>query len=154
MKAEGESVPGQRQDVVWLEMSRHVVAKAGELELGASKLVTANGREIGLFNVKGEFFALANRCPHQGGPCARALGGLVLSDGPGEYRWCGPEFPQVPLARMGVRYPYRPVLVRSQVHQGRAFEVTVTPGEELVKGPYVAESFPVQVEDEYLVIEM
>ena len=31
------------------------------------KLVTIEGREIGVFNVHGEFYALRNRCPHQGG---------------------------------------------------------------------------------------
>jgi 3-phenylpropionate/trans-cinnamate dioxygenase ferredoxin subunit len=30
----------------------------------------------------------------------------------------------------------------------------VQPGEQLAKGPYVAETFPVSVEDEYLVIEL
>src|SRR5262249_35022077 len=30
------------------------------------------GREIGIFNLDGEYFALANRCPHAGGPwCLR-----------------------------------------------------------------------------------
>jgi hypothetical protein len=32
--------------------------------------------------------------------------------------------------------------------------VTVAPGEELVKGPYIAENFPVSVEEDYLVVEI
>jgi len=32
--------------------------------------------------------------------------------------------------------------------------VSVQPGEHLAKGPYVAETFPVSVEDDYLVIEL
>ena len=36
----------------------------------------------------------------------------------------------------------------------RQFEVAVAPGEELVKGPYVAENFPVSVEEDYLVVEV
>ena len=36
----------------------------------------------------------------------------------------------------------------------RSFEVKVEPGEQLVKGPYVAETFPVSVQDDYLVIEL
>ena len=47
-------------------MSRHVVASVGEIAPGSSKLITVKGREIGLFNVKGEYFALANKCPHEG----------------------------------------------------------------------------------------
>jgi hypothetical protein len=29
----------------------------------------------------------------------------------------------------------------------------VEPGEQLVKGPYVAETFPITVDEEYLVVE-
>jgi 3-phenylpropionate/trans-cinnamate dioxygenase ferredoxin subunit len=36
----------------------------------------------------------------------------------------------------------------------RAFEVKVEKGAQLVEGPYVAETFPVLVEDDYLVIEL
>ena len=53
-------------------MSRHVVASVGEVPPGTSKLVTAKGREIGLFNVGGKFYALGNRCPHKGGRSAAA----------------------------------------------------------------------------------
>ena len=38
--------------------------------------------------------------------------------------------------------------------RARQFQVTVEPGEKLVKGPYVAETFPVSVEEEYLVVEV
>ena len=68
-------------------MSRQVVAKAGEVAPGACKIVSVRGREIGIFNLDGEFFALANRCPHAGGPlCLGTTGPLVLSDGPGDHR--------------------------------------------------------------------
>ncbi|MGA8414537.1 MAG: Rieske (2Fe-2S) protein, partial [Xanthobacteraceae bacterium] len=68
-------------------MSRHVVATVGEIAPGSSKLVTVKGREIGLFNVKGEYFALANKCPHEGASlCRGTLVGLALSDVPGHYR--------------------------------------------------------------------
>ena len=42
-------------------MSRQVVARAGEVAPGACKIVSVRGREIGIFNLDGEFFALANR---------------------------------------------------------------------------------------------
>ncbi len=45
-------------------MSRQVVALAGEVAPGACKIVNVRGREIGIFDFVGEFFALANRCPH------------------------------------------------------------------------------------------
>jgi 3-phenylpropionate/trans-cinnamate dioxygenase ferredoxin subunit len=137
-------------------MSRHVVARAGEIEPGGHKLVEVKGREIGLFNVGGEFFALSNRCPHEAGPlCQGKITGIVLSDSPGEYRverpgeflrcpWHGWEFD----IRTGQSWcDPKSVKVRS-------FQVKVEPGEQLVKGPYVAETFPVMVEEEYLVIEL
>src|SRR5437660_142864 len=48
--------------------TRHVVATVAEVPPGERKLVMVAGREIGIFNVGGRFFAVRNRCPHQGGP--------------------------------------------------------------------------------------
>ncbi len=36
----------------------------------------------------------------------------------------------------------------------RQYPVAVAPGGELVKGPYVAETFPVSVEEQYVVVEL
>jgi len=47
----------------------HVPEKAWP---GQSKRVTVKGRHIGLFNINGHFYALANHCPHAGGARARA----------------------------------------------------------------------------------
>src|SRR5918998_883492 len=67
-------------------MARHVVATVEEIPPGQRKIVEVSGRSIGIFNVRGEFFALRNRCPHQGGPlCLGSLEGLVQSTGPGEF---------------------------------------------------------------------
>jgi nitrite reductase/ring-hydroxylating ferredoxin subunit len=137
-------------------VSRHVVAKAGEVAPGTSKLVTVKGREIGVFNVKGEYFALANRCPHAGGMlCQGTIGGLAQSDGPGNYRLLRPgEFIRCPWhgwefdIRTGQSY------CDPNSTRARQFKVTVESGGELVKGPYVAETFQVSVENEYVVIEL
>ena len=67
-------------------MTQHVVATVDEIPPGTHKLVTVRGREIGVFNVKGDYYALLNRCPHAGASlCRGRVGGLVVSDGPGEY---------------------------------------------------------------------
>jgi hypothetical protein len=88
-------------------MPKHVVATLDEIPPGGKKIVEVAGRSIGVFNVGGEFFALRNRCPHQGGPlCLGKLSGFVVSPVPGEYD------PEMPLARLGVRHPHRPILVR------------------------------------------
>jgi 3-phenylpropionate/trans-cinnamate dioxygenase ferredoxin subunit len=64
-------------------MSKHVVARIGEIPPGGRKIVRVEGREVGIFNLDGEFYALKNSCPHQAarvsGPRRRhdpAVGGL------------------------------------------------------------------------------
>ena len=137
-------------------MTRHVVATVDEIAPGCSKLVAVKGREIGLFNVDGNFYALANRCPHAGGAlCEGEVVGLVQSDGPGQYK----------IARKGefLRCPWHGWEFEISTGQSwcdpknlkiRQFPVAVEPGGELVKGPYVAETFPVAVERRYVIIEM
>ena len=46
------------------------VAKAGDLQPGQGKVVTAEGLEIALFNVGGKYYAIDNTCSHAGGPLA------------------------------------------------------------------------------------
>jgi 3-phenylpropionate/trans-cinnamate dioxygenase ferredoxin subunit len=43
-------------------------ANASEIAPGTSRLVVLKGKEIVLFNVDGEFFALDNLCTHEEGP--------------------------------------------------------------------------------------
>lgn len=137
-------------------MARHVVAQVAEIPDGGRKLVSVEGRSIGVFNLGGEFFALLNRCPHQGGAlCLGQRIGLVVSDEPGVYRysrsgemlkcpWHGWEFD----IRTGQSWcdPRRTRV--------RTYPVSVTPGQTLVEGPYKAETFPVSVEADYVVLEV
>ena len=44
------------------------VANKKDLSAGRGMIVQADGKEIALFNVGGEFFATDNTCLHQGGP--------------------------------------------------------------------------------------
>lgn len=50
---------------------RHVVAVVDDLPPGERKIVTVGGREIGVFNVDGHYYALRNICPHKGAPLCR-----------------------------------------------------------------------------------
>lgn len=62
--------------------ARHVVASSAELLPGQRKIVTINGREIGVFNVQGKFYALRNLCPHRSGPlCSGRVRPLVVTSG-------------------------------------------------------------------------
>ena len=61
---------------------RYVVARTEELPPGQRRIVTVRGREIGVFNVGGEYFALLNYCPHRSGPlCLGRQRPLVTSAG-------------------------------------------------------------------------
>ena len=66
-------------------MPRHIIAPVDELPPGTRKFVELDGRRIAIFNIKGEFFGLLNRCPHQGAAlCEGPLIGLAQSKNPGE----------------------------------------------------------------------
>ena len=138
-------------------MARHVVARAAEIPEGERRIVTVRGREIAVFNLGGEYFALINRCPHEGAPLAKGLRvGLSESERPGHYAhsrpgellrcpWHGWEFD----IRTGQSW-CEPSRLKA-----KAYAATRESGEEvLVKGPYVAESVPVSVEEEYVVVEV
>ena len=147
-------------------MARHIVATVEEIPPGGRKLVEIAGRSIGIFNLDGEFFALRNRCPHQGGPlCAGTLGGLIRSSGPGEYEysrageilrcpWHGWEFD----IRSGQSW-FDPARVRV-----RSYPVSIegdppsaadpAPQTDLIHGPYVAEIYPVAIEQRHVVVDV
>jgi nitrite reductase/ring-hydroxylating ferredoxin subunit len=136
-------------------MARHVVAAVGEIAPGERKLVNVAGRAVVVFNLDGEFFALGDRCPHKGGSLSQGkLTGLVESSAPGEYRY----------SRRGeiLRCPWHSW--EFDVRTGRSwcdperlrarnYAVSVEPGARVVEGPYVAETFPVTVENDYVVVE-
>jgi 3-phenylpropionate/trans-cinnamate dioxygenase ferredoxin subunit len=135
---------------------RHIVARAGEIAPGERLIVTLEGRSIGVFNIKGELVAIRNSCPHQGGPlCEGVLTGLAMPSRPGEYRyerrgeivrcpWHGWEFD----LRSGQSW-FDPVHTRV-----RSYEVRVEPGATVARGAYVAETYRVSVEDQYVVVEV
>lgn len=63
------------------------VASTDEVQSGERMLVDISGREIAVFNVDGEFYALANYCVHQGGPiCEGQISGALLEED-GELIW-------------------------------------------------------------------
>ena len=145
-------------------MALYVVGRANEIPDGARKIITVRGREIGIFNIGGRFFALRNRCAHQGGPvCEGAVLAALHSSRPGEYEfnpsrfllecpWHGWEFeletgqswfdPQRTKVR---RYPIR-------VEAAENLEIDQEMG--LTKGPYLLETYPVTLETNLIVLEL
>jgi nitrite reductase/ring-hydroxylating ferredoxin subunit len=152
-------------------MTRHIVARTTDIPPGGNKVFGVEGRDIVVFHVNGEFFALLNRCPHEGAPLEKAACvARLTSPEPGIYQrsrvgellrcpWHGWEFDM----RNGQSYfdPKRvkvrsyPVAVESgqELTQVLAQELAQEPAGGLAKGPYVAETFPVHVEDSYVIIE-
>jgi nitrite reductase/ring-hydroxylating ferredoxin subunit len=69
-------------------MASHAVARTDEIPPGGRKIVEVERRSIGIFNVRGSYYALRDACPHQGAPlCLGQVTGLLVSSRPGEYRW-------------------------------------------------------------------
>jgi len=69
---------------------KYVVGKADEIVPGSRKIVRVEGRSIGIFNVAGQYYAIRNRCPHQGAAlCEGKLWGALRSDVPGSFEYNG-----------------------------------------------------------------
>ena len=136
-------------------MAKHVVASLADIPPGSRKLVQVNGRAVVVFNLDGELFALNNRCPHRGGSlCEGVTTGLVLSSEPGDYQY----------TRKGeiIRCPWHSWEFDIRTGQSwcdpgkvkaRRYAVSVEQGARLVEGPYKAETFPVSIENDYVVVE-
>jgi nitrite reductase/ring-hydroxylating ferredoxin subunit len=144
-------------------MAKHIVGPVSAFPPGTRKILEIAGRSIGIFSVDGRFYALKNKCPHQGAAlCTGQLRSAVTSDRPGDYRvdrtgeilrcpWHGWEFDLC----TGQSW-FDPAKVRV-----KTYEASVEPGASLVPpesgmvpGPYLAETYPVSVEESYLVIEV
>ena len=168
-------------------MARHIVAAVDEIPPGGRKLVEADGKKIVVFNLGGEFFALLDRCPHQGSALSGGiLCGLTLSDEPGRYQfsragemlrcpwhnwefdirtgksWFDPRrtkvraFPAHVEAGAVLASDPRSAHARSGGSAGQ--KDSAPPSMPMdggaVEGPYRAETFPVKVEADYVVVEV
>ena len=137
-------------------MTKHVVAEVADFAEREIRHVEAGGKPIALVRLGGEFFALLDRCPHAGAQLSSGrLAHEIASDGPGDYRVCRrDEMLRCPWH--GWEYDLRTGQSWSDPKstRTRAFATELVEGEDLVKGPYVAETVPVQVEGEYVVVEL
>jgi nitrite reductase/ring-hydroxylating ferredoxin subunit len=146
---------------------KYIVGKVADIVDRGRKIVEVAGREIGIYRLGNEFFAILNRCPHLGGPlCKGDVVTEISATEPGAVRgdpskvyvtcpWHNWEFdirtgrsylnPNGPRARA---YPVSVEdgdAVRNAIEQG---------GAERVEGPYRAEHVPISVEDEFLVLRL
>lgn len=49
-------------------MKQHILCASDELIAGTGRVFEIGNRSIGIFNINEKYYALRNRCPHQGGP--------------------------------------------------------------------------------------
>ena len=143
---------------------RHLVARVDQIPPGGRRIVEVANRSIGVFNVGGEFYGLRNRCPHQGGPlCQGRLLGALEADLPGAFRWSparrvlacpwhGWEF-DITTGRSWCD-PARLRTARYETAVVEGGDLLEPPAPGLVPGPYVAETYPLTVEDRYVVVEV
>lgn len=140
-----------------------IVGRPGDVPEGGSMLVTVGRREIGIYRVDGEFYGLLNRCPHLGGPlCHGQIVTDIVAPVPGDVRsspgrtfvtcpWHNWEFD----IRTGQSFwngrlramPF-PVSVEAADRAAGLATAGRTPG------PYQAETVPVSVENECLVLRL
>jgi len=65
---------------------KYDVAGVNEIPVGEWKIVDIKGREIGVYNKSGTFYALRNVCPHQQAEiCRGTVSGTNLPSEPHEY---------------------------------------------------------------------
>jgi nitrite reductase/ring-hydroxylating ferredoxin subunit len=150
---------------------RIVVARLDEFPPGERRIVQAGRRTIGVFRVGDSFYALNNYCPHMGGPlCEGRTKPWLTSGGPGEFVL---DEQEALVACPWHGWEYDLATGQSFLGPGeppaRAYEVSVERGPEprddgaegdgaeakggRRPGPYVAETYPVHVEDAWVVVD-
>jgi nitrite reductase (NADH) small subunit len=119
-------------------VSEVVVGRVEEFPPGTHKVVVADGREIGVFNIGGRFYGLPNRCPHQAGPlCAgRRVTGTVVADGSTGWR------PEWSLEDEVIACPWH------------GLEYHVPSGQCLAYPEIVLRRYPVEVRDGEVVVSL
>jgi nitrite reductase/ring-hydroxylating ferredoxin subunit len=114
---------------------RYVVGPVADLPPGSITIVPVGKFGVGVFNVKGQFYALTNYCPHRGAPLCRGriTGVAEAGSAPYEVRW----------AREGevLRCPWH------------GWEFEIASGTACLFPEKGIKTYPVTVEDEMVVLE-
>ena len=139
------------------------MGRADEFPVGTRRVIRVGGREIGVFNVDGRFFAVRNRCPHQGGPlCEGRVFHRVVADRPGDVRlgddvliacpWHGWQYD---MATGSAYVPDDPKVrsYRVDVEPGGALACGDAPAPGTEAAAFVAETFDVSIEEDYVVLD-
>ena len=117
------------------ERERHEVATVDEIPPGGRKIVRVRGREVGVFNLGGRFYALKNVCVHQG---ARVCLGKVTGT-------------TLPSKVYEFEYGKEGQILRCPWH---GWEYDITTGRSLFDPSVKVVSYPVVVEDGRVYVTM
>jgi nitrite reductase (NADH) small subunit len=67
---------------------RYLVCVESDLPEGSHQIVTAGATEVGVYNVRGQLYALTNVCPHAGAPlCLGRVSGTTSAGLPYAREW-------------------------------------------------------------------
>ena len=114
-------------------MATHVIARVEDIPPGGRKIVRLEGREVGVFNLEGEFYALKNSCPHQ---AARVCLGRVVGT-------------TLPSDVYEFRYGQEGRILRCPWH---SWEYDITTGQSVFDPKVRVVSYPVEVNDGNLAV--
>jgi len=131
-------------------VAKHVISQLQDFPVGTRRIVEIDGRSIGVFNIRGRFYALRSSCPHQGAPlCLGIIKGMNIATKPFEIYY-GREDEIIKCPWHGWEFEiatgqsvFNPHKVRVQT-----YEVTVEPEEP---DPTI-ETFPVTVENGLVIL--
>jgi nitrite reductase/ring-hydroxylating ferredoxin subunit len=149
-------------------VTNYVVGTVDEIPPGGRKVVEIARRSIGVFNVKGRYYAIRNQCPHAGGPmCEGITSGLVRSERPGHYDyimrgeiircpWHGWEFEiatgQSWFDPAKTKVAAYPTAVESGQELSEAGAELVAAGFQ--PGPYSSETYKVEIDRDYVIVNL
>jgi nitrite reductase/ring-hydroxylating ferredoxin subunit len=118
------------------EARRVTVAAVEEVPPGGVRIVSVDDRSVGIFNVGGTLYALANKCPHAGSPvCRGSVGGMSTADRPGGE----------------LRYGREGEILRCPWH---GWEFDIASGRTITEPVKRIPTYPVFVEDGRIVLEL
>lgn len=109
-------------------MAVHVVLDEADVPEGGHRIVQVDGREVGVYRIGGQYYAIMNYCPHQGAPvCVGYVSGTNLPSDVYEYKY----------ARQGQ-------ILRCPWH---GWEFDIKTGESLFSSKFRVKTYEVEVKD-------
>jgi nitrite reductase/ring-hydroxylating ferredoxin subunit len=119
------------------QTKEHYIADIAEVPVGGRLLVTVEGREIGIFNLNGTFYALRNHCFHQGGPlCEGKITGTLTARKENNWRFIWEQEGEI------LRCPWH------------SMEFHIPTGQCLPFPNRHAQSYPVTIKDEKIFVSL